>query len=136
MSFPALLSSISFSEVSGTLLMQTRISTFPSTNESTSLENMGRSHHTFLDFANPLFHCIRAFTNDLSVHKFRQVDDGHFSFHTCDLDRILDIHHAERAGRDDDTGSCFRRHPHSLHSHSLLFFWLVEQHQSTTTAAK
>ncbi len=106
------------------------------TPKSRSFENRGRSRHAFLDFSSLLFLQIGARTRDLLVHQFRQVDGGHLSFHPRDLDRIFYIHHAERTGRHDHVGSGLRGHLHSLHAHSLLFFRLVEQHQSAATAAE
>ena len=113
MSLPALLSWISFSEVSGTLRAQTRISMFNLLNVS-SVDSR----------------------RNLLVHQFRQVDGRHLSFHARDLDRIFDIHHAERTGGHDHVGARFGRHLHPLHAHALLFFRLVEQHQPAAAAAE
>src|SRR5262245_41083512 len=110
MSFPELLIWISFSEVSGTRLAQTRISTIP-----------------------PL---ARVLTRNMFVHHFRHIEDAHFSFKTSDFDRVFDIDHTERAGCDDNVGAGLGSHLHPQHTHPLILFRLVEQHESAAATAE
>src|SRR3974390_470340 len=79
---------------------------------------------------------ISMFPRYLPVCQFRQVDGGHFSFHAGYLDGVLDVHHAERARRNDRVGPRVRRHPDSLHSHALVLFRFVEKRQTSAAAAE
>src|SRR5207249_1998108 len=109
--------SISFSDASGTLRTQTRISTFP----SRMLWDSGSR---------------RAVALYVLVHQFRQVNGGHLSFHACDLNGVFYVHHAKRTGSDDYVGARIGRHADSFHTHSFVLFGLVEQHQPAATAAE
>ena len=76
------------------------------------------------------------FAHNLLIDQFRQIDGGHLAFHARDLDRIFHVRHAERTGGHDDIGPGLGGHLHPHYSHSLIFFGLVEQHQSAAAAAE
>src|SRR5690348_15574404 len=96
MSFPARLSPISFSEVSGTLLAQTKISKLSSPIVSPGQALAPASFSNSRAGEAPAHR-----STHLLLHQFRQVDGSHFSFHARHLDGVFDIHHAERACRYD-----------------------------------
>ena len=61
-------------------------------------------------------------------YQLRQVDGTHLSFQAGDLDRVLDIHHAERAGLYNHIGADFGGHLDPHDAHPLVFFRLVKRH--------
>src|SRR5579864_9224982 len=116
MSLPARLSVISFSEVSGTLLAQIKIST-----SSSHVAGCRR---------------CRIVPNHLSIHQLGQVDCRHFSFKSGDLDRVFEVDHAKWTRSDDHVRTSLRCHLHALHTHALFLLGLVKQHQAATATAE
>src|SRR5579862_4096255 len=116
MSLPARLSVISFSEVSGTLFAQTKIST-----SSSHVAGCCR---------------CRIVPNHLSIHQLGQVDRRHLSFKSGDLDRVFEVDHAKWARSDDHVRASLRGHLYARHAHALFLFGLVKQHQAATATAE